>query len=48
MHMMSALGARERTDEQWRELLDSAGLKIKEIYTYTKPLCDSVIVVVPK
>jgi hypothetical protein len=46
--MMSALGSKERTDEQWRTLIDEAGLKILDIVPYTTPLNDSIIVAVPK
>lgn len=46
--MMSALGARERTEEQWRALLEDAGLEVRGIFTYTRPLNDSVIMAVPK
>ncbi|PCG99020.1 O-methyltransferase, family 2 [Penicillium occitanis (nom. inval.)] len=46
--MMAALGSKERTDEQWRALIDQAGLKILHIYQYTTPLNDSIIVAVPK
>ncbi|KAF3397379.1 Demethylsterigmatocystin 6-O-methyltransferase [Talaromyces pinophilus] len=46
--MMAALGSKERTDEQWRSLIDQAGLKILHIYQYTTPLNDSIIVAVPK
>lgn len=43
MIMMVALAARERTLEQWKQLIAAAGLKIKQIYTYTHSLRDSVI-----
>ncbi|KAL4894319.1 S-adenosyl-L-methionine-dependent methyltransferase [Aspergillus ambiguus] len=43
MLMMAALGARERTQEQWNKLLQSAGLKINKVYTYTESLKDSII-----
>lgn len=46
--MMSALGSKERTDEQWRNLIDAAGLRIFDIVQYTTSLNDSVIVAVPK
>ncbi|KAF7924948.1 uncharacterized protein EAE98_007036 [Botrytis deweyae] len=46
--MMSALGSKERTEEQWRSLIDAAGLKILKIIPYTMPLNDSIIMVVPK
>jgi len=46
--MMSAMGAKERTDEQWRALIDEAGLKIVNIFTYTPLINDSIIVTVPK
>ena len=46
--MMSALGSMERTKEQWYALIDSAGLQISKIYTYTLSLQDSIIVAIPK
>jgi len=46
--MMSAMGAKERTDEQWRALIDKAGLKIVNIVTYTPSLNDSIIMAIPK
>ncbi|TEY71677.1 hypothetical protein BOTCAL_0088g00090 [Botryotinia calthae] len=46
--MMSALGSKERTEEQWRALIDAAGLKILKIIPYTMLLNDSIILVVPK
>lgn len=46
--MMASLGAMERTEEQWYSLIDSAGLKIKSVCTYTPELRDSIIVAVPK
>lgn len=46
--MMAALGSVERTKEQWYALMESAGLKILHIYTYTTSLQDSVIVAVAK
>ncbi|MCJ1261206.1 hypothetical protein MMC22_001070 [Lobaria immixta] len=46
--MMAGLASVERTKEQWYHLLDSAGLKIVKIYTYTISLQESIIVVVPK
>lgn len=46
--MMSALAAMERSERQWHTLFDSAGLKIKEVYTYELVTGDSIIVVVPK
>ena len=46
--MMAVLGSVERTEEQWYTLMENAGLKILQIYTYTEVLKDSIIVVVPK
>ena len=46
--MMAALGSKERTREQWESLIESAGLKILETYTYTSTLQDSILMVVPK
>lgn len=46
--MMAVMAAVERTEKQWRSLLDKAELKIKQIYTYTPELRDSIIVAVPR
>lgn len=46
--MMTALASMERTEEQWHALLDSVGLKARNIVTYTMSLRDSIIVAVPK
>ncbi|TGO09619.1 hypothetical protein BTUL_0159g00040 [Botrytis tulipae] len=46
--MMSALDSKERTEEQWRSLINAAGLKILKIIPYTMLLNDSIIMVVPK
>lgn len=46
--MMVALGAAERTLEQWVHLMDVAGMKLKGKYQYTDVLADTVLVVVPK
>ena len=34
MVMMAGLSASERTEQQWRELLETAGFKIVKIWTY--------------
>jgi demethylsterigmatocystin 6-O-methyltransferase len=47
MLMMATLASRERTEEQWYQLLEGAGLKINKIYTYTGSLKDSIIEAVP-
>ena len=46
--MMAGLAAMERTEKQWYSLLEAAGLKIKQIFTYTPDLRDSIIVAVPR
>ena len=46
--MMSSLSAMERTKKQWYQLVESVGLKIVEIYTYTEELQDSILVAVPE
>lgn len=46
--MMIGLASMERTNEQWYRLLDSAELKILQIYLYETTLQDSIIVAVPK
>ena len=45
--MMASLAGVERTEKQWRQLLNTAGLQIKQICTYTLGLGDSIIVAVP-
>lgn len=45
--MMLSLGAMERTVTQWHILLESVGLKIVKIHTYTDLLKDSIIVAAP-
>ena len=45
--MMAALGSLERTQEQWQNLLQSAGLKILKIYPYNVSVHDSIIAAVP-
>lgn len=47
MTMMSVLASRERTIEQWHVLLEKAGLKVNQIYTYTESLRDRIIECVP-
>ena len=42
--MMAALGSMERTEQQWRELLSTAGLEIEKIFIHGES--ESVIVVV--
>ena len=46
--MMAALGSKERTGSQWQALIDSAGCKILETFTYSWPVENAVQVVVPK
>ncbi|KAL8793433.1 MAG: hypothetical protein Q9195_004019 [Heterodermia aff. obscurata] len=46
--VMSSLGAMERSEKQWQQLLDAAGFKVQSVFTYTEELRDSVIVAVPK
>ena len=48
MQMLASLASMERTKEQWYALLESAGLRIVKILTYTLSLQDSIIVAVPK
>lgn len=43
MHMMMAVGARERTVGEWTELLGEAGLRIVGIYTYLPRHQNSII-----
>ena len=46
--LMASLASMERTERQWYELLDLAGLRVRGIYTYNEQLRDSIIEVVPK
>jgi hypothetical protein len=46
--MMSILSLKQRTDGQWRALLDAAGPRISKIFQYSTPLSESIIMSVPK
>lgn len=48
MSMMTCLAATERSEAEWRALIDEAGFKIVKIWKYTQHIHDSVIVAVPK
>jgi hypothetical protein len=43
MNMMSTLAAKERTETEWRVLLESAGLEIVGIWKYAEETGDSII-----
>lgn len=45
--MMMCLGAMERNAEQFKQLLDQAGLEIVEVYKYDMAIQDSLIKCVP-
>ena len=45
--MMCALAATERTEGQWRQIIDSAGLMIEKIWTKVQE-DESIMVLVPK
>lgn len=45
--MLAALGAMERSEKQWRELLGAVGLKIRDIWIYDRALNSGLIVAVP-
>lgn len=45
--MLASLGAMERSLAQWEELLESAGLKMRDVWTYDKAMGGSLIVAVP-
>lgn len=46
--MITCLAARERSELDWRNLFDQAGLKLRDIWQYTEQLRDCVMVAVPK
>lgn len=46
--MIACLAAQKRTKKQWYQLLETAGLKILDIYTYTDELQGSIIVATPQ
>lgn len=48
MAMLTCLAAMERTEVEWRTLLDDAGFKILKIWRYTEECEDCVMVAVPK
>ena len=45
--MMAALGSQERTAGEFERLVKKAGLRILETYTYTWPVTNAVMVLVP-
>jgi demethylsterigmatocystin 6-O-methyltransferase len=46
--MLAGMSSMERTEKQWRELLDSAGYKIANIYVYTESIRYSILACTPK
>lgn len=48
MNMMSTLAAKERSETEWRVLLDSAELEIVKIWKYAAETGDSIIAAKPK
>lgn len=44
---MSALAAMERSERQWRDLFEEAGLRIKEVWRYERETGDSIMVIMP-
>ncbi|PHH84903.1 hypothetical protein CDD83_1195 [Cordyceps sp. RAO-2017] len=46
--MMVAMGGKERTEQQWRALAESSGLRVDEIHTYMASTCTSVVVLARK
>ncbi|PVH96624.1 S-adenosyl-L-methionine-dependent methyltransferase [Periconia macrospinosa] len=42
-NMMSSLAAKERSESEWRTLIESAGLKVVEIYKYSAETGDSIV-----
>lgn len=44
--MMAALGSQERTANEFERLVEKAGLRILETYTYTWPVTNAVMVLV--
>ncbi|CZR52669.1 uncharacterized protein PAC_02546 [Phialocephala subalpina] len=45
--MVAALGSQERTADEFRSLVEKAELRILETYTYTWPVMNAVMVLVP-
>lgn len=48
LHMYTMLGAMERNVDQWKALLDRAGLRLVELRTYMQSMSHSIIVAEPK
>jgi demethylsterigmatocystin 6-O-methyltransferase len=48
VNMMSTLEAKERTETEWRVLLESAGLEIVGIWKYAEEMGDSIIAARPR
>lgn len=47
MAMLTCLAAKERTELEWRSLLEEAGLAVRRILKYTEECEDCIIVAVP-
>jgi hypothetical protein len=48
MVMMSALASMERSERQWEELFEKAGLRVLGVWRYVEETGDSAMMVAPK
>ena len=46
MVMLACLGSGERSEKQWREVLEPAGLKLREVSIYDEEMCSGLVVAV--
>lgn len=46
MVMLSCLGSGERSESQWREVLEKAGLRLREVEIYDEELCSALTIAV--
>ena len=46
MVMLACLGSGERSESQWREVLEAAGLKLRNVEIYDEEMCSGLVVAV--
>ena len=45
LSMMCCFASMERTEKQWRGLVESVGMRVEGVWTYTEDVRDSVLLV---
>jgi demethylsterigmatocystin 6-O-methyltransferase len=44
MCIMGALGSRERTQKQWKDVFGRAGLRLQSVHPYTRPVVNAAMI----